>query len=247
MPDAAQAAAVPGGRGVVMGVGATAIARNLGKEFLLNVADTIATCADGDGLLFTVRATGEQLCIYHAGLDRFAFQGRDLYGFQLRRAVESVIGQYDDIHNEVEEIFRDAREAARLESNWSWLAQQSEWAHKGRREFVEAERSANEGKSCACGCGRKLGRVSNPSRRRYATTECMRRADKAQRRLRRSSARQSAKDKLCACGCGQAIPRVGLWTRRKFVDDAHKRRAFYAANREDYHRRYLERAARAKA
>jgi hypothetical protein len=75
----------------------------------------------------------------------------------------------------------------------------------------------------------------------------MRLADKAQRKRRRSDARQAAKDKLCACGCGQAIPRVGLWTRRKFVDDSHKRRAFYAANKSDYHRRYVERAARAKA
>jgi len=230
-----------------MGVGAAAIARNLGKEFLLNVAGSIDTCAAGDGLLFTVRATGAQLCVYHVGLDRFAFQGREFYGFQLRRAVEDVIGAYDDIHHEVEAIFREAQEAARLESNWAWLAQRSWWAHKGRREFTEAERSANEGKPCACGCGRKLGRVSNPSRRRYATTECMRRADKEERKRRRLDAHQSAQDKLCACGCGQAIPRVGLWTRRKFVDVSHKRRAFYAANKADYHRRYVERAARAKA
>jgi len=224
-----------------MGAGATAIARNLGKEFLLNVADDVMVCHDGNGLSISVMPL-HRLVIHWVDVDRFRFDGRELYGFQLRRAVEGVIGAYDDIHHEVEEIFREAQEAAayeaqvrrelfvRMESSERSMMSRAlrGWAQPkiaARIHETHSRRKDAAAKLCECGCGRSLGNVRYPGRKRFATKACIVRGVVARRS---QSARKHWDEHQPRCRyCHRPVPKLGpRWYRRKFCGQQHKNRFF---------------------
>lgn len=228
-------------------VASEVVARNLGKEFLLNVADDLTVLPDG--LKLRVRGRGRAVHVRMIDFDKFTVDSAwpPLYGFQLRPAVESIVGKFDDIHAEVLEIFREAEENARHESAWHCLFMRKIHAHRGRREFTEQARKATEGSACACGCGLPLPYTSNPSRRRFATSACIRSAYAVKRSAKAAEIREVLAEKPCACGCGQSIPRTGRWWRKKYLSRSHMVHALYMADKDAHHRRYLERKNRGKA
>jgi hypothetical protein len=181
------------------------IASQLGKEFLLNVATDLQRGTDW--LAFRARGSFEVVRINMLGIDKFEHAGRRLYAYQLRESVEAAIGAYDDIHAEVEEIFRASQDDYRLECEWLWLMRLKWNHHRAHREWRSSVRAQKVGVTCACGCGQRIPHTRCVTKRLFATKACKDRAQAArlsdERRRRREAA---AKVISCQCGCGRSVP-----------------------------------------
>jgi len=200
------------------------IARQLGKEFLLDVADDLTVLPDG--LKLHVRCRNRAIHVRMLSVDRFTVNGAwpPLYGCQLRSAVEGIVGPYDGIHAEVLEIFRDAQELAQLEAAWSWYETKRFVEGRNRREFDRQKRDFATRRMCDCGCGRNIPPTRNATSRRFATDQCSHRL----REKLLAERRQEAAAKLCECGCGQHIPATHNAVWRRFASDKCRDRWHYA-------------------
>lgn len=199
------------------------IARQLGKEFLLNVA-TDLRCGE-DWLAFSARGSSEVVRINMLGIDRFEHNGHQLYAHQLRESVEVAIGQYDDIHAEVEAIFAEAqmeqmdRERLRYDL---WAARRVDEKLRHDRYATDVARKSVAGQMrCRCGCGlplspKGMGPISpffsRGHRERWERENRPKAAARYHRMLvknrEQTALRRLAAARVCACGA-TILPKHG--------------------------------------
>lgn len=218
------------------------LARQIGKGLLLSVAEDLEIEDAGLALSFAVhgRKDLQRVRVVNLGLDRFRIEldgekTEPLYGYQVAGQLKDRIGEYENPHCVILDIFREAQERycldrvtalayfeARYRARENELralsrSRRPDASERQRMSAREQTRKSEIGRECACGCGRCLRPSRFPSRARFFSLECVHRKKGEIRTALRRAAKVAAPPRLCACGCGRAIPPTAN-TSRKFVD-----------------------------